>query len=219
MDDILSDIEVRVLGALIEKEITTPEYYPLTVKSLTSACNQKSNRNPIVDYDERTVFRTLDSLREKKLALLVHAAGARVPKYEHRFNERFDFDSGQTAIMCLLMLRGPQTAGELRSRSGRLYEFDSVNEVEEKLNLSAEDGPFVVRLPVLPGKKEPRWMHLFSGEPDEELLEEHSPVQEVRVNVDAENERIRELEEEVAELRRELNELGESFTEFRRQFD
>src|SRR5262249_32921989 len=147
VDPILTPAEVRVLGSLVEKEITTPEYYPLTLNALTNACNQLSNREPVVSFDEKTVARALESLREKKLAWMVTGVG-RVQKYEHRFAEAFHLAAQEIAVLCVLMLRGPQTVGEIRGRTGRLYEFKELDEVELTLQaLMAVQPPLVARLP------------------------------------------------------------------------
>lgn len=222
MDFVLSPEESRVLGCLIEKEVTTPDYYPMTLNALVAACNQKSNRSPVVEYDERTILRALDHLREKKLSILHHVAGSRVPKYEHRLLERFAFNEEQRGVLCLLLLRGAQTAGELKGRSGRLCSFSSPAEVERTLGtlVGHESGPFVVELPVQPGSREPRYMHLFEGMP--ELPEPGNvayPVEPARAQLEAEENRIAELETTVAELRQQLADLKAEFQVFRKQFE
>ena len=143
MEPLLSEVEVRVLGALIEKQITTPEYYPLTLNALTAACNQKSNRAPVVDFDEKTVVRALESLRDKELTRMLSGAEMRVPKYYHLFTETLGFTPPEVGVLCVLMLRGPQTVGEIRGRSGRLYEFADLAEVEQALQglIEREGGP------------------------------------------------------------------------------
>src|SRR5438132_7636012 len=163
--DTLNDIEVRVLGALIEKEITTPDYYPLSLNALVAACNQSSNRNPVVHFDEDTVARAADSLREKKLVHLVDRGESRVTKYRHVLYEAMNMGRPAIAVMCVLMLRGPQTIGEIRTRSNRLYDFSSLEEVEITLNsLMSGDPPLIVRLPRQSGQKEVRYAHLLSRE-------------------------------------------------------
>src|SRR5437879_9693253 len=166
MDQKLTAVEVRVLGSLIEKEITTPDYYPLTLNALTNACNQISNRDPVVSFDEQTVMRALDSLREKKLAYVFHGSESRVPKYGHLFPEAFDLAPPEVAVLCVLLLRGPQTPGEIRGRTGRLHEFASLSEVETTLHeLSIkEPQPLVLKLPRQTGSRESRYAHLLSGE-------------------------------------------------------
>lgn len=220
MQDELNSAEVRVLGCLVEKELTTPEYYPLTLNALTNACNQKSNREPVVSYDEKTVVRAVESLREKQLALMVTGHGSRVPKYKHSFARRFQLNEKEAAILCSLMLRGPQTVGELRSRTGRMYDFPDLAEVEQTLHVLSTrgEGAYVVRLPRQPGRKESRYAHLFSGEPD--LSEETSaPTREPALQtVQAEDERIAKLEAEVQALQDALQRLEQAFTEFKQQF-
>jgi uncharacterized protein len=216
VDFLLQPAEVRVLGALLEKDITTPEYYPLTVNALVNACNQRSNRDPVVNYDDDTVARALESLRAKQLAGVVTGGSNRVPKYSHRFSEVLNFGRRELALLCELMVRGPQTLGELRTRAARMYDFSDLDEVESVLRSLAErsSGPFVVRLPHQPGTKEPRWAHLFSGEPD--VLAE--PIG-VLPRTTPETDRISELEAEVARLRTEVAELKEQFQQFQRQFE
>ena len=218
----LSDIEARVLGCLIEKQVTTPEYYPLSLNALMAACNQKNNRDPVVEYDDKSVVRGLDGLREKKLAWMVHSSGSRVPKYEHRLAERFALPPDQVAALCLLLLRGPQTAGEIRGRSGRLHEFGTIAEAETALHqLSAwPDGALVTKLPLQPRSHEPRFMHLLCGEPVVPTVEVLAPPPEpARAAVEAENARVARLETDVAALRAEIAELKAQFASFRQQFE
>src|SRR3984957_4497123 len=165
MDWQLDATEARVLGALLEKEITTPDYYPLSTNALVNACNQKSNREPVVSYDEDAVEEALHSLRAKGLANRVTGDG-RVAKHEQRFTEKFNLGRREAAVMCLLMLRGPQTVGELRGRSERLYTFDDLEAVESTLARLAEM-EFVKKLPRLPGSREARWGHLLCGDVEE----------------------------------------------------
>ena len=200
MDHTLSDIEVRVLGSLIEKEITTPDYYPLSLNALVAACNQSSNRNPVVHFDEDTVARAADSLREKKLVHLVERSESRVPRYRHILYEALNLGRPAIAVMCVLMLRGPQTVGEIRTRSARLYDFSSLEEVETTLNsLMSGQAPLVVCLPRQSGQKEVRYAHLLSGE--------------VRLTEpEAEPDRIGKLEKEVDDLKKQ-------FEQFRKQFE
>src|SRR5947207_15342620 len=163
--DTLNDVEVRVLGSLIEKEITTPDYYPLSLNALVAACNQSSNRNPVVHFDEDTVARATESLREKKLVHQVDRSESRVSKYRHVLYEAMNFGRPAVAVMGVLMLRGPQTVGEIRTRSNRLYDFTSLDEVEIVLNsLMSGESPFIVRLERQTGQKEARYAHLLSGE-------------------------------------------------------
>src|SRR5580692_381457 len=167
----LSPIETRVLGALLEKERTTPEYYPLSLNGLVVACNQTTNRDPIVSYDDRTVEQSLNRLREKKLAMLIHTAGARVPKYRHTLLDAYNLDAREVAILCVLMLRGPQTPGELRSRSERMCGPMTLPEIEKCLEeLTGGGDPLIRMIPARAGQKENRYVQLLSGEPDLESL-------------------------------------------------
>ena len=219
MDIVLDEREVRILGCLIEKEVTTPEYYPLSLNSLTSACNQKSNRNPVVFYDETAVAQGLDSLQIKGLTRTTHTAGSRVPKYLHTTLDRFDLSGKEIAILCELMLRGPQTVGEIRTHTERMCAFENLDEVEKTLRgLMEQDPPMAAKLPREAGRKECRYMHLFSGP----SLAEEKPVdilstgpEESRVPV---QKRIIEMEEEITRLRSELEELKHAFAQFKSQF-
>ena len=220
MDIILSDIEVRILGCLIEKEITTPDYYPLTLNALTNACNQKSNRHPVVSYEDTTVVRGLDSLREKGLAEKILKADSRVPKYQHTFRQKFNLPNEHVAVLCELMLRGPQTVGEIRNRADRMHNFGGLNEVEEILNrLMEKEPPLVVKLPRQIGRKESRFAHLLSGEPELREEEQTIPEETATIRVRAENERIARLEDEFANLRREFDTLKEEFISLKSQFE
>jgi hypothetical protein len=226
MSVILNEYEVRVLGALVEKKITTPEYYPLTVNSLINACNQKSSRDPVVSYDETTVQKALNSLREKKLAYVFSGADARVAKYGHLFPEAMDLSHAETAIMCVLMLRGAQTPGELRTRSASLYNFESLIDVELALqSLMDEDirkEPLVVRLPRQPGTKESRYAHLLAGEINIDQMPVVAPTPRASSSGSSSSvkeERIAVLETEVATLKQELSELQQQFAAFKQQFE
>ncbi len=217
----LTDVEARVLGCLIEKKITTPDYYPLTLNALNNACNQKSNRDPVVQYDEKTVVRALDTLRDKKMALMITSTSSRVPKYEEQFCENYRINDAQSAILCELLLRGPQTFGELRGRASRMHRFETLEEVQDVLDELAghEAGTLVMQLPRQAGRKEPRWTQLLTGEP--EILEEEMEPQleSVRLAVQNEDERIAKLENEIALLKQEFSALEEQFKEFRNQFE
>jgi uncharacterized protein YceH (UPF0502 family) len=224
MDDPLPSLnpaEIRVLGSLIEKQISTPDYYPLTLNALTNACNQLTNRDPVVSFDDQTVVRALDGLRDKKLATMFSGAESRVAKYKHSLTDRLLLTPGEIALLCVLMLRGPQTIGELRTRSERLFNFDSLPEVEEALNALAarQPQPLVAKLPRQPGTKESRYAQLLSGPIDLPSPEQAVRPEPATVAVRAENERIAKLEQETAELRRELAELKEQFAQFRKQFE
>lgn len=221
MEDVLEKVEERVLGVLIEKGVTTPDYYPLTLNSLTTGCNQKSNRNPVLDLDEKMVVRALDSLREKELIRMVSGADQRVPKYYHRFGEVLGFSDGETAVLCELMLRGPQTVGELKGRGSRLHEFATLAEVESLL-LGLTNREVVRKLPRQPGFKESRHAHLLAGEPPVNEVAADSPgvvPEPATLQVRAENERLGELEATVSQLQRQLEDLSRQFEEFRGQFE
>ncbi|HKE95058.1 MAG TPA: DUF480 domain-containing protein [Povalibacter sp.] len=208
----LTALEARVIGCLIEKAITTPDQYPLSLNALTNACNQKSNRDPIMDLDERTVQQTIDALVRKHLILEKSGFGSRVQKYQHRFcNTGFGapaFSALETAIICELLVRGPQTPGELKTRAARMAEVADAGEVDLALmNLATrEDGPYVVQLPREPGRRDSRYAHLFSGDVEPLPAAVAAPA-EPRPR--PQGDRIERLEELVAELRRELNELKE----------
>jgi len=217
MEVMLNDTEVRVLGSLIEKELTTPEYYPLSLNALVNACNQKSNRDPVLILEEAEVIRALDSLRFKQFALL-SGAGGRVSKYRHALVEKFRFSPAELALLCELLVRGPQTVGELRTRAERMHQFSDLSDVEAVLEELMERTPAVVtRLPRQPGRKEPRYCHLFAGEPDISLAEIPAPV--ARVRASAENEVVERLEVEVSELRQEVADLRQMVAEFKKSFE
>ena len=193
--------EVRVLGALIEKEATTPEYYPMSLNALVNACNQKSNRHPVVNYDEEVVLQAIDRLREKKMAAVITGSG-RVNKYAQRFSELLNLGRREAALLCTLFLRGPQTVGELGGRSERMYEFEDLDAVEHTLDRLAEheSGRLIAKLAKVPGQKEPRYAHLLSGEPAEEAVAAAPGPAPA-------GDRISMLEAEVATLRLELSDL------------
>ena len=223
MDAILNETEVRVIGALIEKQVTTPEYYPLTLKALTSACNQTSNREPVVSYDEKRVAQALESLREKNMAYVFYGSDSRVPKYKQMMSDIFHLTPPERAIMCVLMLRGAQTIGEIRGRTNRLHEFADLAEVEATLEslIARDDPPLIVRLPRQAGQKEARYAHLLSGEV---AVPEQPPGPPPRTEpamreVRAENERVSRLEAEVETLRGEVAELRQQLDEFKKQFE
>lgn len=219
MEMILNDIEVRVLGSLIEKELTTPEYYPLSLNSLTNACNQKSNRDPVMALSEEEVVRSLDSLRFKQL-VVVSADGGRVPKYRHLLAEKMGLMPAEQAVICELLVRGPQTLGELRTRGERMHTFADLTAVEEVLKeLIERENPLVTLLPRQPGRKEGRYAQLFSGMPDSSVAEQAATPEAARVRVMAENERITKLESELESLREEVTDLRQLMEEFKRQFE
>ncbi|MBK7933109.1 MAG: YceH family protein [Acidobacteria bacterium] len=218
MPEILTDIEARVLGSLVEKQLTTPEYYPLTLNALINACNQKSNRDPMVNYDETTVNQCLETLRDRNLVYVFYGSTSRVPKYKHMLPTVYELDPAETAIIDVMLLRGPQTLGELRTRTERLHGFSGLGEIQETLDgLARRDDPLVVRLPVQPGQKEARFAHLLSGEIDIEAFAVAQATRSTRSSVDAE--RVETLEEEVTSLRVEVEELKQTFQEFKKQFE
>jgi uncharacterized protein YceH (UPF0502 family) len=213
MDLNLDPEEVRVLGSLLEKEITTPEYYPLSLNALVNACNQKSNRDPVVHFDEETVERVVFILRDKGLLLNITGAGSRVVKYGHRLSEKLNLGRRELAILCELMVRGPQTLGELRTRADRMHHFDDVAEVEAVLDHMHE---LVSRLPRRAGEKEARYTHLLSGAPavaasPPEYTAEPTPMPR--------SDRLAALESEVAQLRQEIESLKQKFAGFQKQFE
>jgi len=212
MDLSLQPVEVRVLGSLLEKEVTTPEYYPLSLNALVNACNQKSNRDPVVEFDSDTVDQALQSLRDRGLLLVITGAGSRVPKYGHRFAEKLNLGRRELAILCELMLRGPQTVGELRTHCERMHPFDDLEEVEAVMDRLPE---LIVKLMRRPGEKEVRYAHLLSGTP---LISETAEESDQPIRADRPD-RIGLLEAEVAQLRDELENLKQQFAGFKRQFE
>jgi uncharacterized protein YceH (UPF0502 family) len=222
MPTILDEVEVRLLGALVEKQITTPEYYPLTLNALVLACNQKNNRNPVVNYDEETVSSAIETLRAKNLVYVFYGSTSRVPKYKHMMSEIFDLSPQELALMCVLMLRGSQTVGELRGRSDRLYDFSGLDQVEETLRLLSqkEPEPLVLKLPRQPGQKEVRYAHLLSGEVSVEDVNQSEPTEASSATTGhTRTDRIKDLEQEVENLKAEVNRLRQEFEEFKKQFD
>jgi uncharacterized protein YceH (UPF0502 family) len=214
----LNEVETRVLGALIEKDITTPNYYPLSLNALVNACNQKNNREPVMNLDEDAVRQALDALHAQNLAGPAGGADSRVTKYEHRMQEVFNFSRGETAILCVLLLRGPQTPGELRGRTERMHRFEALDDVQSTLQrLMQREPPMVRVLPRQPGTKEARYMHLLSGDAQEfsaasvasATIAEHSES----------NGALQRLASEVQELRKEVAELKEQLASFRKAFE
>ena len=213
--ELLSDVEVRVLGSLIEKDITTPDYYPLSLNVLVNACNQKNNRDPVMALGEDAVRAALESLQRQRLAGPASGADGRVTKYEHRLQEVFNFDRREIAILCVLLLRGAQTPGELRGRTERMFRFEELEDVHATIEkLSQREPPLVAVLPRQPGTKESRYMHLLSG---------NAPVVEAAPERTAGSspgdDRVAHLENEVGELRREVAEMREQLAAFRKQFE
>jgi len=230
MNLLLDAVEARVLGSLVEKDITTPDYYPLSLNALVNACNQKNNRDPVMTLDEASVRQALTTLQEKRMAGPAGGADSRVSKFEHRLQEVFNFDRREVAIVCVLLLRGAQTPGELRGRTDRMYHFDALEDVVATLDrLAQREPPLVCILARQPGTKEYRYMHLFSGEPLEPTV--------ARATVEAEAstaanrldapvpvtpspaQRLARLEEEVANLRNELAQVQDQLAAFRKQFE
>jgi hypothetical protein len=215
---VLNEIECRVLGALVEKEIATPEYYPLSLHALVNACNQKSNRHPVMSLDEDAVRAAVESLNEKRLAGAISKADSRVTKFEHRLQEVFNFSRPEIAVLCVLLLRGPQTPGELRGRTERLHHFHDLDEVHSALDhLMKREPPLAAVLPRQPGTKESRYAHLFAGEVESGQPEEAAPPAASFVSPDSD--RIALLENQVAALQEEISGLKQQLAEFRRQFD
>ncbi len=215
--NILTDIEVRVLGSLVEKELTTPEYYPMTLNALLNACNQKSNREPVVAYNGIAVGAALESLKSPGLVRTIMGGDSRVPKYKHYFGEAYEISPAEVAVLDVLMLRGPQTLGELRTRTERLYAFAEIAEVEAVLEglMTKKDGPLVMKLPRGSGQKESRYAHLLAGEPVIPDVVENPRAESALTN----SQRLVLLEDEVASMRQQLEAIQLEFTEFRRQFE
>lgn len=217
MDIVLSDVEARVLGALIEKDITTPDYYPLSLNALVNACNQKNNRDPVMNLDENAVRDGLRGLQDLRLAGPAGGADSRVTKYEHRLQDVFNLSRGETAVLCVLLLRGPQTPGELRGRTERIHRFEDLEAVQASLqHLMQREPPLAAMLPRQPGTKESRYAHLLSGEIDVAEMASRSVAP---ASDSGDTERVSRLEDEVATLRREVSDLKQLFEEFRKQFE
>ena len=218
MNIVLTDVEARVLGSLVEKELTTPEYYPLSLNALTHACNQKSNRDPFMNLDEDSVSGALQELNKKGLAGPADNMASRAKKYEHRLQEAFNFTRHEIALLCELLLRGPQTPGELRSRADRMHKFDDLGVVQSTLQrLMKREPPLVKVLPKQPGTKEARYAHLLSG--DVELPEPAPPSNAVVASRSADDEHITHLDEQIADLQKEVADLKQQFAAFRKQFE
>jgi uncharacterized protein len=222
----LNSVETRVLGALVEKDITTPDYYPLSLNALVNACNQKNNRDPVMTLHEAAVREALDDLHNKNLAGPASGADSRVTKYEHRLQEMFNFTRGETAILCVLLLRGPQTPGELRARTERMHRFEDLTEVQSSLQrLLQRDPPLARVLSRQPGTKESRYMHLLSGDmkdsgtADASMAQAPSPAYPVTSAAipSTDRDRITHLEDEVATLRKEVTDVKQQLERFRTQ--
>jgi uncharacterized protein YceH (UPF0502 family) len=216
--NILTEIETRVLGSLVEKELTTPEYYPLSLNALVNACNQKSNRDPVMNLNENAVSQALRSLDKEGLAGPADAMDNRVTKFEHRLQEAFNFERREIAILCELLLRGPQTPGELRSRAERMHRFDDLGQVQSTLQRLAQREPPVVKmLPRQPGTKEARYAHLLSG--DVQIRAPEAAPEAAVTHSTTDGERIARLENEVGALQKEVAELKQQLAAFRKQFE
>jgi len=217
--DLLTDTEVRVLGSLIEKDITTPDYYPLSLNALVNACNQKNNRDPVMTLGEDSVTHALATLQEKRLAGPASGADSRVTKYEHRLQEVFNFDRREVAVLCVLLLRGPQTPGELRGRTERMYSFEALDDVISTLDrLSQREPPLAAILPRQTGTKESRYTHLFSEAAPyvSEINVARAPSPATPANSPTAD-RLSILENEVRELKREVAEIHQQLSAFRKQ--
>lgn len=215
---ILSEVETRVLGALVEKELATPEYYPLSLNALVNACNQKSNRDPVMNLNDEAVSQALRSLDKEGLAGPADAMDNRVTKFGHRLQEAFNFDRREIAVLCELLLRGPQTPGELRSRAERMHRFDDLGQVQSTLQrLAQREPPMVKVLPRQPGTKEARYTHLLSGDVQTQTL--HAEPEAEIAHGNASGERIARLENQVATLRKEISDLKQEFEAFRKRFE
>jgi len=214
MAEHLNEIEARVLGSLVEKQLTTPEYYPLTLNALTAACNQKSNRDPVVSYPDEDVTTAVDSLRDKNLVYLFYGSSSRVVKYKHMLPNVYDLAPPEVAVICVMLLRGAQTVGEFRERTGRLFEFSNVAEVNETLDaLMRRDEPLVVKLERQAGQKEARYAHLLSGEVVQQPASAAATLNVPR------GDRIGELEGKVEAMQSEIAALRAMFDEFKKQFE
>lgn len=213
----LTEIEARIVGALIEKQLTTPEYYPLTLNALVAACNQKTNREPVTSYDEKTVSAALNDLRDKNIVYVFYGSSSRVPKYKHILPDVYELEPSETAVMCVLMLRGPQTLGEIKERTGRLYDFRDLNDVNETLqSLMKREEPLVTRLERAPGQSAERYAHLLSGE-----VTSYTPPERASRGSGggASDERVEKLEQEIESLKTDLAAFRQEFEDFKKQFE
>ena len=220
MDIILNDVETRVLGSLVEKDVTTPDYYPLSLNALLNACNQKNNRDPVMNLDEGAVREALSTLQEKRLAGPTGSADSRVTKYEHRLQEAFNFTRGETAVLCVLLLRGPQTPGELRGRTERMHRFEDLTEVQSTVQRMMQSDPPLVRvLPRQPGTKESRYKHLLAGDVEDAADVAQPPSSAFVTSHSHDADRITHLENLVSDLRKEVADLKQQLANFRKQFE
>ncbi|MFL6374391.1 MAG: YceH family protein [Pyrinomonadaceae bacterium] len=214
----ITPVEARILGALVEKQLTTPEYYPLTLNALVNACNQKNNRDPVMELLESEVSTSIERLRDRNLVYVFYGSTSRVPKYKHMLPTYYELEPAEVAVMAVLMLRGPQTLGELRERTSRMQEFSGLDEVQQTLNsLTTREDPLVTRLDRLPGQKDARFAHLLNGPIDTEALAAAYPTRAQAT--ESTNDRVTRLESEVTRLTTELTDLRSTFAEFRKQFD
>ena len=216
--ELLDGDEVRVLGSLIEKGITTPEYYPLTLNALTAACSQKSNRDPVISYSQEDVARAIGGLRQKHLVWETSSSGSRVPRYEHRFEEVTGLEAPAVAALCVCLLRGPQTIGEIKGRSARMHTFESLEATESEVRALCER-ELLRELPRQSGRKEPRYAHLLAGEPEIDVDSAGAPPEAATAAARDREARMAALEAEVCELRNTLEELSAEFAAFRQQFE
>ena len=221
----LSFVETRVLGSLIEKELTTPEYYPMSLNGLTNACNQKNNRNPKTELLEEEVTQAIEDLRNKRLAHRVDLVGSRVPKFQHNAEKELNLIKPERALMAELLNRGPQTSGELNSRSSRMFDFEGLPDIEETLrDILQREPPLIGQMDPIPGRKERRWFHKLAPAPKIEEMDPGTPVfiptADKRLDqVEEMNEQLKELKEEVEALHYQLREISDSFREFKKQFE
>jgi uncharacterized protein YceH (UPF0502 family) len=216
MPEILNETEARIVGALVEKQLTTPEYYPLTLNALLAACNQKNNREPVTSLDEATVTNTLERLRDRNIVYVFYGSNSRVPKYKHMLPSVYELEPPEVAVIDVMLLRGPQTLGELRTRTERLYGFSGLGEIQDTLDsLSRRDDPLITKLERLPGQKDARYAHLLSGPIDMERV----AAAAASPRASGASERMEALEQEVSSLRSEVAELKATFEEFRKQFE
>ena len=218
MPDQINPVEARILGALVEKQLTTPEYYPLTLNALVNACNQKNNRDPVMSLSENEVSTAIEHLRDRNLVYVFYGSTSRVPKYKHMLPTYYELEPAEVAVMAVLMLRGPQTLGELRERTGRMQQFSGLDEVQQTLSaLAAREDPLVLRLERLAGQKDARFAQLLTGPIDvDALAAAHPPRAQA---TESANERIASLEAEVQRLAAEIEQLRETFADFRKQFE
>jgi uncharacterized protein YceH (UPF0502 family) len=220
MNIILNDVETRVLGSLVEKDVTTPDYYPLSLNALVNACNQKNNRDPVMHLQEDAVQEALSTLQDKRLAGPTSSADSRVTKYEHRLQEAFNFTRGETAVLCVLLLRGPQTPGELRGRTERMHRFEDLTEVQSTLQrLMQHDPPLVRVLPRQPGTKESRYKHLLARDLEDAADVAQAPSSAFVASNSQDTDRITHLEDVVSDLRKEVADLKQQLASFRKQFE